>query len=318
MLVGAAPLGIGEASLSARLRFVKVKRLQLLADEHVGFCGFLIAPGHEDVAELLLNAIADRADLWDVGILEPMAQSTTLDDVLEAASYAGLPDIVETRFQSSVIDLSGGWDRYLAQRPRQFRKSVRSTQEKMKAKNLRIMRETDNGSALLERILALSARSWKGRAGTAVGVHASANNLVRNYWAVFGPRREMSLYLLEIDGEDAASVILLRQGSTSYGYVTDFDERYRALSPGRFMVTHAIQDCCKDGITRFDMLRRTHFLESFTDDSYAIKRVRLFPSRNYAYVTIRLEAKMRPLAGGIWNALRGGRALRRDNMKTPQ
>jgi CelD/BcsL family acetyltransferase involved in cellulose biosynthesis len=311
-LVGAAPLCIAWTAVSPRLPFLKVNRLQLIANERVGFNQWLVAPGHEDVIPILLGVIRDRSNLWDVAVLEPFAQSRVLDGIVETASDLCLPHTIETRFHSTVIDLSHGWSKYLASRSRSFRKNIRNALQRVGASKHRILRETDGGFSILERMLALSVQSWKGRAGTAFGSDAASASYVRQLWERLGGNGEMSLYLLEMDGVAVASHASLRHKNAAYGLFADFDERYARWSPGRFMLSYVLQDCASSGLDRYDMLRRTHFLEGFSDDYYEIRRLRLFPRKSHAYWITMAEVGLRPFADKAWNVIRGTKALRRD------
>jgi CelD/BcsL family acetyltransferase involved in cellulose biosynthesis len=317
LLVGGLPLAAARSALSSRLRFLKVDRLHALANDYVGAIHCLTAPGHDDAARTMVNALADSSRPWQNAVLEPVAQSAMLDKIIEAAAERGLPTMVDTRFHSTVIDLSLGWESHLARRSRNFRKSLRTSQRRITEGKHRILQETSGSAEILERALALSARSWKGKAGTAFGVNPRAARYFRELWSSVGKSGGIATYLLEIDGKDVAAVSLLVHGNAAYGLICDFDEQYAHLSPGRFLVAHSIEASAAAGIGRYDMLRRTHYLEGFSDDSYPIRRVRLFRGKNWPYWVVRGETGLRPIGGAVWNRVRGAKTLRR-NLKSSQ
>jgi hypothetical protein len=111
--------------------------------------------------------------------------------------------------------------------------------------------------------------------------------------------------------------MILRHGDAAYALFCDFDEEYQRLSPGRFILAQSIEDSAASGLLRYDMLRRTHYLEGFSDDFYPIRRLRMFRRKTWAYWAIQAEIGLRPVGGGLWNKLRKGKPLRSDAKQTP-
>jgi hypothetical protein len=127
-----------------------------------------------------------------------------------------------------------------------------------------------------------------------------------------GPKGMMKLLLLEIDGIEVAGIVNLQHNDTCYGLLSDFDERYAQLSPGRYLISSSMERACAEGARRFDLLRRTHFLEGFADHFTPLMRLRLFPSRNRAFLALKVETGLRPIANKMWNMVRGSKRRRGD------
>jgi hypothetical protein len=205
LLVAAAPVGISTESLSARLPFVEVPKLQMLSNHRTGYNEWLVAPGYDCEIPVLLDAVMRRTGTWSVAELEPFRRSTVFDRVVAAAREQNIRLLDDTTINSGFVDLSKGWEGYLAGRPREFRKNLRVAQRRLAATNHSILRAPSSETRTLERVLSLSARSWKGRAGTALGAREGTRTFMRRLWSTLGRTNAMDLYLLEIDGREAAS-----------------------------------------------------------------------------------------------------------------
>ena len=226
----------------------------------------------------------------------------------------GLPYSLDTKQRSVVVDLTDGWETYLAGRPRTFRKQIRVCRKRVAAATHRLLREADGGPEIIERVLELSTRSWKGNRETAMGSTGATRRFLRRLWDLFGATGEMEIYLLEVEGVDAASLVSIRSQDTSHGFMKDFNEDYSALSPGRFLVAHWLEDISSRGIKWASMLTEDQFQKSFSELSYPLAHLRLFPRLNPTCLWLKLEARLRPL-GREWRAARRYRKHRRPGQK---
>jgi CelD/BcsL family acetyltransferase involved in cellulose biosynthesis len=84
--------------------------------------------------------------------------------------------------------------------------------------------------------LALEAKSWKGREGTALLSHARDAAFARALIANLGAANSASVDLLRLDGKPIAAQVLLYCGRTAYTWKTAFDEDYGKYSPGAVLV----------------------------------------------------------------------------------
>lgn len=84
----------------------------------------------------------------------------------------------------------------------------------------------------IEHFLALEARGWKGRVGTALVQTSGRAAFARAAAAGLTESGAFSVATLTIDGRLAASGLVLRAGAHCFYWKTAFDEQLAALSPG--------------------------------------------------------------------------------------
>lgn len=83
-----------------------------------------------------------------------------------------------------------------------------------------------------EHFLAIEARSWKGRAGTAMMQQPAAAAFSRAMVRAMASEGQCRIDLLELDGAPIAAAIQLRSGDRSYFWKTAYDAQYAKYSPG--------------------------------------------------------------------------------------
>jgi CelD/BcsL family acetyltransferase involved in cellulose biosynthesis len=308
LLVGAAPLGL----TSHRMRHAplrSVRCLSALANHETPFTRWLIAPGHEDALDEMIERTADRTIGCGMCELQPLADDAMTRALREAARRARRPSTWCVTTTSVTLDLSGGWDAYLNAKSKNFRKKIRRERRALERVPHRWLRGDGGGTEILERAFDVSVGSWKGRAGTAIGSTDEQRSFYMGLWSAFAGEGAMGATLLEIDGRDAGCLISLRWNDTIYGMKIDFVEDFAAYSPGRLMVADFVERSATAGLRRLDMLRRSRFTAEFSDSGYDLGRLRLFPSWNLPALWYSLEERLRPV-GRRWRR-RWRRARRR-------
>jgi CelD/BcsL family acetyltransferase involved in cellulose biosynthesis len=278
-----------------------------LANDESPFSQWLLAEGHEDAFEKIMEAIGAGSAEFDMFEFERIPSGHLADEILEWASNLGLPATLCAGARSVTVDVSAGWDAYLASKSKSFRKRIRRERRNLMGTDHRWLRGAEEGGRLLERAFEVSVKSWKGSAGTAIGSTKAQRDFFRGLWDAFGPDGEMEVTVLEIGGVDAGSLISIRQGDTAYGMKVDFVEEFSDYSPGRMMVADFLERSAAAGLRTVDMLRQSGFTSEFSDEGYDLLRLRLFPRRSLPAFWYGLQERLRPVGRG-W---RRARRLRR-------
>ncbi|MFZ1468776.1 MAG: GNAT family N-acetyltransferase [Paracoccaceae bacterium] len=299
-LVAGALLALGRGRLSRR--GPRVMRLQMLCQERVGFHEVLALPGLESPAMDALAGVLMADKRWALLDLTPMLASSALEALRDGFRRKGMIEWVRPEIHHTICDLTGGYEAYLGRHNRTFRKAVRQTATRVAAAGGQVLqaRGDDPGDdTILERALAVSARCWKARAGTDLGTLPMDRTFTSSLWSGLSARKAMRILLLTINGRDAASVFMLREGAVEYGWVCDFDEAFAELSPGRFMLCQALETAAADHIETVDFMRSTPFTERFADRIETYDRIRLCRPGNPARLWIALQERMRPLGSDL-------------------
>jgi CelD/BcsL family acetyltransferase involved in cellulose biosynthesis len=85
---------------------------------------------------------------------------------------------------------------------------------------------------LIDAFLALEARGWKGRAGTAAGGDAALADFMKKAVTALAAEGKAQGDMLALNGAPIAAIIVLRSGATAWTWKIAYDERYAQYSPG--------------------------------------------------------------------------------------
>lgn len=104
---------------------------------------------------------------------------------------------------------------------------------------------------LLDRVFVLSARSWKGTTGEAIGVQPLVAAFYREVAERFNDRGELMLTMLTIDGQDVAYVFGIAAGKRYYHIDTAYDRALHDASPGTLVNLHLIRELHELGFEQY-------------------------------------------------------------------
>ncbi|NOT57113.1 MAG: GNAT family N-acetyltransferase [Deltaproteobacteria bacterium] len=260
-LVGLLPLRFLPPSPAERISWATERVFTMAGEEVQGlgmagspladYTGFVCSAGYE---EMVFAAFADHIQsLLEWRYLE-------IHDVLDSRLDAFLNHFPEPRFQVErhpptpcpFLKLTDTWDAYLATRPRpRMRREIRHDLRTLeRLPSLRRTSVVDDSELQISTLLAL----WQGRWG------ALPERQLTQYRAIFRSCLESGCLWLDIlwdrDTPIAGLLAFLDHKQRSFCfYITGFDERYAALSPGTVIVAHAIREAIRGGYRVFDFLR---------------------------------------------------------------
>ena len=106
--------------------------------------------------------------------------------------------------------------------------------------------------ALYARMLAIEAKSWKGRVGSGL-TEPPMREMYRELLWRLACRGQARLGLLARHGEDIAYILGAQVGDTYRGLQFSFDAAYAALSPGDRCQRLTIEAAIAEGATRYDL-----------------------------------------------------------------
>lgn len=215
------------------------------------YTGFVCAPGEEGPA---LAALADhlrRRTDWRFFQIRD-----ALDPRLESflAHFAGAGFRIERHPSTPCpcLELDPDWETFLARRPRpRMRREIRHDLRALeKLPGFRRSGLTGDGSAQIAVLLDLWQRRW--------GVLPEPQ--LAQYRAIFRACHAAGRLWLDILWDRDVPVtgllgFLDRDRDSFRFYITGFDRRYAALSPGTVIVAHAIREAIRAGYRFFDFLR---------------------------------------------------------------
>lgn len=243
-LIAAAPLMRARRTLAG----VPIRALHTLAINS-GFAEWLHEPGREDALELLLQtALRDRRSdlLIHRGTLAGSGDSEWLRSALLRAGAR----FETTPFGEYFLDASGGVDAYRRDRPSQLRKNARkglARLEERGAVSFERVRGAGPWERPIEEALQISLRSWKGKAGSAIGIQPTLRTFLPELLRRFGRTDEAELCLLRVDGAAIAYRIGVSDREVFLDQEIAYDEAWSDYGPGTLVQFHSDEALIEQG-----------------------------------------------------------------------
>lgn len=152
-------------------------------------------------------------------------------------------------FAHRVIQVNYTWNEYFARRGSNFRNRFRKIERKLDRfgnKNIVCTEKMDETMDICKKILEIEQKSWKARWMSNQGITediellmllSTISNVKEN-----NSKFHWRAYILQLNNHDIAYVLVFRNKHTWFVKRTSYDEHYKALYPGLFIMNYTIQD----------------------------------------------------------------------------
>jgi len=265
------------ASLAVR-RFYGVRRKAMLGvDDHHEPMDLLFADD-EAVDQLALAIAAQR---WPLQFGRMPATSASIDALRRAFKGRGLV-VVRPQATFPYIPLDDGWkepESQLSSRRRSdFRRARRKAEKAGQITAEVICPTVDQLDGLLDQAFAVEAKSWKGRAGTALACNPAEAQFCRAYAKAACQQGILRIAFLRIDGQAVAMQIAMQQGGGYWLLKIGYDADFAHCSPGLILLREAIAYAAQQGLKTFEFLGQTEpWIEVWTSHKRECVSLRAYP-----------------------------------------
>jgi CelD/BcsL family acetyltransferase involved in cellulose biosynthesis len=240
------------------------------------YLGLLIDPDYlsaiEDIADFIISEnifnVYYNADLY--------SEDTANNELLDNLVGSGCSCRKIFRDPCYCIQLGCSFDEYLRKKKPKGKQRSHLRYRERKLYNSADVKVTryigkEITSEVNRRIAAIQLESWMKRRGAAVLGKPFYQKLLENMAADgFG-----QVWLMTIDGEDAAFVYSFVAHGQNHPFWTAFKLKYKSqLSVGKFLLMQVIRDACEDGIQLFDFnYGDAEYKRFWATDCYKVDRM---------------------------------------------
>jgi CelD/BcsL family acetyltransferase involved in cellulose biosynthesis len=150
-----------------------------------------------------------------------------------------------------VADVAGDLDAFWSRRSARFRRNLRRARRQAEDAGLHI-EDAGAGGDLIERLLAIERRSWKGRTGDGL-LAPSMARFYRDQADRLARRGRLRASVARLDGRDVGFIVGGRRHRRYRGLQLSFAEEVRHLSVGHLLQADAVQRLAAEGVTTYDL-----------------------------------------------------------------
>ena len=255
-LVGVAPLVIGRGE-GVRRHLRLLSFLGALGDSLSEYLDFIVRPeAARTVIPEFWRIMTAAIDGWDLLRLPLVPASSDTRALLGERSPSGVGHLRETNRQPSpFIRLEGDWEAYLSSRSKNFRKAFKTAWNRAhKRHDARVLHGGVDISVdeAMNRLITLNRERW-GAAGLAF--HTDEFCAFHRLLAPkLAQRGELSLMILQLDGEDAAIRYDFVYAERLWVFQGGWSPELSKLAPGRILTAYSVKWCFENGLSEYDFL----------------------------------------------------------------
>lgn len=253
VLDGDVPIGIGP--FFAQVGALRLAEYRLLG---AGFChrvGPVAAPGREDeVARAFATALAAARPTPASVVFEGVDAGDRWPELVRRHWPGPAQLRTDVTMDAPAIDLTAGFEQWLARRDRKFRKEARRVARRLGEEGVERRLAADERA--LDALLHLHHQRWDDRGGSNVGDEARRVLLDAAGSLAAGGRLQVAL-LESPDGPIAAELVL-RAGDRAVFWGGGFDPAWSKLAPGMQAMLLTLEDAAAAGVVEADLGGGTH------------------------------------------------------------
>jgi CelD/BcsL family acetyltransferase involved in cellulose biosynthesis len=132
---------------------------------------------------------------------------------------------------------------------------------------------------LLDVALQIEARSWKGRAGTALAVDQRRERFYRAYCAHAAESAILRVAFLRLGDEPAAMQIAVERAGALWLLKIGYDERFSTASPGQLLMLETLRWAADRGLERYEFLGAARdWTRAWTRTEWSCTTVMAYPA----------------------------------------
>ena len=190
-----------------------------------------------------------------------------------------------------IVPAKNTWDEFSGAKGWRFRRKWKKKKHKLdQAGSWKIVRiENDNMSDAIKKILEIERTSWK--RAKRIQRKEKIDPDIPVIWegsqhaADTVPGFNWGVWFLELDGKPIAYQLVLQYKEVAYFVKTSYNERYKRLSPGAYVINSAIRDMCnRSEVKEIDFLTDLPSYQTWT--SKRLPRVRIAMTQGFVLSTL--------------------------------
>jgi len=246
-LIGIAPM----VRCRERYRGVPVAMLKLAANGHTPYSSVVIDRSLSQAeAEQVLSMLTQVAGN-EIALFFKIGAEDSLKRFLMDRSINGHARVGEKpSLRTPVVEIDRSWDDFYRSRPRSLKKSLNNKLNRLKrAGEFSIGCETITRAdqPILADLVDVSAKSWKSEVKNDLRTNTRSRQFLMDLVEAFGESGALNAWVATFDGKPVAFELHLVHDQIVYPIRADYDQAYRALSPGSVLEYTALRSLFEHG-----------------------------------------------------------------------
>jgi CelD/BcsL family acetyltransferase involved in cellulose biosynthesis len=243
---------------SADTCFLPMTTWQTPSNDHSQRGGVLLGRRGEEGLKLIWETLVATPG-WDRLRLRELPEGAPEWQLRKWAEEAGYPCGLWVSLRSPYLPLPKSYEAVEKALDGKFRQNLRRRKRRLAEQGevKYALVDAKDAKALdtaLADLYEIEASGWKGKDGTAIAQRPELVGFYTQLARDAAKRGALALGMLTLNGKPVAAHLSVVHGKRHFLIKIGYDESLHEHSPGQQMVSEAIQDSCKRGLTEFDFL----------------------------------------------------------------
>jgi len=290
-----------------RLCGLPILKISFIENNEVPHCGPIIDHSLDfsmETRSLLEYVTATQQD-WDVISLRKMVHKKQMvEPVVAYCREQGYPVLTRESLHSPVLRIMTDWDSYYTGKSQRFRKKVRNDLNRLKKQGEVSVDKLTAPASIHERmedVFRVGHQSWKEVINNAIGSSVRNRVFFKGLpgW-IASERYGVILWTLSLDDKMIAFEYHVRENKTLYALRGEFDEHYKAYSPGAVLDSEIVNRLFFNGIREYNMCGDTSpYKLRWTAEALAHLDMIVFNRTIYGRMLSLIESYGKPFAKAL-------------------
>ena len=296
-LIGAAPF----YRTRELFRGVPVTILRLAANGHTPFSGVIVNPRLSDSEKVAVFSALTRIDNDDVGqFLKINLQGELYRFLLNQPINSKLNVGVKPSLTTPIIWMNQSWEEFFDSRTKKLKKSLKNKLNRFNKETGFTITEkkiTSKDEAIVQDIIRISANSWKSSIGNDLQANHRSRQFFLNLIESFGQAGLLSVWIMHHEKTPVAFELHLVCDNVVYPIRADYDETFKAFSPGSVLEYSILKHLFQAGKVRqyYTCADDYWYLSNWTSDHEEFCTVEVFGASVKSRLLYVLEYQVIPL-----------------------
>ncbi len=240
----------------SRCAGLPVKKISFIYNDNSSRADFLLTGARDNILKVMVDYLNVNKDKWNIIELQNMPNESSNFEILQKALRSkGMLFGIKEGLHSPFIPIKSDWQAYFCSRSKKFRKYLRNIINRLTKSGNYIIERIDSrniNQETLNRIFEISNKSWKAKCKKEITHNEENRRFFEEFSQITNEKGWLNVWILNINGKDAAYEYLLRYREKIYALKADFNEKYKYASPGSITNMSALEYYFNNNLKEFD------------------------------------------------------------------
>jgi CelD/BcsL family acetyltransferase involved in cellulose biosynthesis len=232
---------------------LRMGKIEFIGTNNADYNDFILAEKREDCIKLFMEYLGTLAEKWTCVDLSDIPENSK-----SLLTLCKISRTIKPIHKCPCISLPNSPDILMKSLSPNLRYDLRRNLRRLEKDGFRVnfadYSDSQAFSKGMRSFFELHQKRWISKGFSGVYAEEKTRNFALDIAKSFSQKGWLGLYLLELSDKPVSALYGFKYKSKFYSYLSGFDPAYRRYSVGKLLLSHAINECIKEGLTEFDFM----------------------------------------------------------------